>query len=36
MPIDPETGASLDTSPLPAGFVDRVIKDWIGRGAPDD
>ncbi len=36
MPLDPATGAPLETSPLPAGFVDRVLKGWIARGAPDD
>jgi hypothetical protein len=36
MPVDPETGAPPETTPLPAGFVNGVIKDWIARGAPAD
>ena len=36
MPLDPETGAPLETSPLPAAFIDGVLKPWISRGAPRD
>ena len=36
MPLDPETGAPLDISPLPAGFIDRVLEIWIVQGAPND
>jgi hypothetical protein len=28
--------APLDTNPVPAGFVELVIKNWIARGAADD
>lgn len=36
MPLDPQTGAPLETSPLPRGFVDHALPSWIARGAPDD
>jgi hypothetical protein len=36
MPLDPDTGAPLRTSPLPAGFVESVLTPWIVRGAPSD
>jgi hypothetical protein len=36
MPIDPDTGASVEPSPLPAGFVDRVVVPWIEAGAPNN
>jgi hypothetical protein len=34
MPLDPDTGAPLQTSPLPPGFVEATLTDWIARGAP--
>ena len=36
MPLDPDTGAPPETSPLPNGFVDRTLRAWIVRGAPED
>lgn len=36
MPLDPETGAPPSRNPLDPGFVDRVLRRWIERGAPDD
>ncbi len=36
MPIDPDTGASVEPSPLPADFIDRVLVPWIIAGAPNN
>jgi hypothetical protein len=36
MPLDPVTGASLDPSPLPPGFVDDVLVPWIAAGAENN
>jgi hypothetical protein len=36
MPLDENTGAALDPSPVSAAFIDGVLKPWIGGGAPDD
>jgi hypothetical protein len=36
MPLDPETGAPVETSLLPPGFSDRTLGEWILRGAPND
>jgi hypothetical protein len=36
MPLDPETGAPPEQSPLPATFLDGDLRAWIIRGAPDD
>jgi hypothetical protein len=33
MPIDAETGAPLEPSPLPAGYVEQVLVPWIRSGA---
>jgi hypothetical protein len=33
MPIDPETGAPLEPSPLPPRYVDGVLVPWIRAGA---
>jgi hypothetical protein len=36
MPIDPDTGAPMDPSPLPADYVDHVLIPWIAAGAPNN
>jgi len=36
MPIDRETGVSVDPSPLPPGFVDQILVPWIAAGAKDN
>jgi hypothetical protein len=36
MPLDPATGATIDPSPLPAGFVDGVLVPWIAAGAENN
>jgi len=35
MPIDPQTGSPVESNPL-ADFVDRILKPWIGAGAPNN
>jgi hypothetical protein len=34
MPIDEETGAPIEPSPLPEGYVEHVLVPWIRSGAP--
>jgi hypothetical protein len=34
MPIDAETGAPIEPSPLPPGYVEKVLVPWISAGAP--
>ena len=36
MPIDVTTGAPLVPSPLPAGFLERMLRPWIAAGALDN
>lgn len=36
MPLDPETGAPPASNPLGEDFVNRLLRPWIERGAPDD
>jgi hypothetical protein len=36
MPIDAETGAPIVPSPLPPGYVERVLVRWIAEGAKDN
>jgi len=36
MPVDPETGAPLDATSLPAGFVESTLSEWILAGAHDE
>jgi hypothetical protein len=36
MPLDPNTGAQMTTSPLPPGYVDGVLVQWIAAGAPNN
>jgi len=36
MPLDPDTGAPLQASPLPPGFVETTLTNWIARGAPNN
>ena len=36
MPLDPDTGAPLQASTLPAGFVETTLTEWIARGAPNN
>jgi hypothetical protein len=36
MPLDPDTGAPIDPSPVPAAFIEDALKPWILAGAPDN
>jgi len=36
MPLDENTGAPADPSPLPVGFVEQVLTPWIAAGAQDN
>lgn len=36
MPIDEDTGVTVEPSPLPADYVERVLVPWIAAGAHDD
>lgn len=36
MPLDADTGVPIEPSPLPAGYVDDVLRPWILAGAADD
>jgi hypothetical protein len=36
MPIDATTGAPPVESPLPQGYLERVLVPWIRAGAPND
>jgi hypothetical protein len=36
MPIDPDTGVTVEPSPVPAGFILQVLVPWIAAGAKDN
>src|SRR5262249_325105 len=36
MPVDPDSGAPFDKSPLPGDYVDMVLVPWIVGGAPNN
>jgi hypothetical protein len=36
MPIDTETGAPVEPSPLPPDYIEKVLVPWIASGAKDD
>ena len=36
MPIDVDTGAPVEPSPIPTPFVDETLERWIAAGAPND
>jgi hypothetical protein len=36
MPLDPNTGVPVQPCPLPAGFIDKVLRPWIAAGAPNN
>jgi hypothetical protein len=36
MPINAETGEPFQTSPLPSGYIEKVLKPWILAGAPNN
>jgi hypothetical protein len=36
MPLDPDTGAPAEPSPITREFVDHVLRAWIGAGAPNN
>jgi len=36
MPIDVDTGAPIDPSPIPDEFIHGVLEPWILTGAPSD
>jgi len=36
MPVDPDTGAPFDRSPLPPDFVQTILTPWIAGGAPNN
>ncbi len=36
MPLDADTGAPIAPSPLPPGYVDQVLVEWIAEGAKDN
>jgi hypothetical protein len=36
MPLDADTGAPIEPSPISSAFVDGVLTPWIRNGAKDD
>lgn len=36
MPLDVESGAPLNPSPLPPDFIEKILKPWIQAGAPNN
>jgi hypothetical protein len=36
MPIDVDTGISLDPSPISDDFIHRILDPWIAAGAPNN
>jgi hypothetical protein len=36
MPIDAQTGAPIDPSPIDPGYVERILTAWIAAGAPNN
>jgi len=36
MPIDVDTGAPVEPSPVPLDFVEKVLEPWIASGAPNN
>jgi hypothetical protein len=36
MPIDPDTGAPVEPSPLPPNFIDGALIPWIAAGAREN